>query len=1470
MRSAVQRLGTRPRLNVVRSLFLFLFFSQLIVPQRLFANSAPRAEDDEVSTGAGAPILIEILLNDSDPDDDPIGLVTGNPFSDGPANGSVMRLNPTIVRYSPNAGFRGLDRFRYRITDGTAEASAWVSIHVDNRAPVAISDFSDIDGATTTDIDVLANDSDPDGDPVSRIETATPPQPNHGSVTWISNAVARYTPAPGFTGNDSFRYYVSDGLGGEASALVFVNVSYANHPPVAVDDHGIQVEDGLPKRFDPLANDSDPNGDPIRLDPNQPIVTPPAQGSVVAIDDRTLEYTPSSASTGADAFEYRITDGAFTAVASVTLNLGGNQPPSAVDDARGTAFQSPVTVDVIANDWDPDGDTVRLTNGNPVVTPPANGTAVRLSDSTLRYTPNAGFRGVDQFRYQATDGLPGGTDTAWVRIRVDNHAPIAENDTATAPAGGSVVVDVVANDRDDDGDALMLPLETSLPQPAHGSRLRVNATSFRYFPDAGFTGTDSFQYDVVDPWGARGVATVSITVTSNGAPVTVNDHFVATAGMQITRDVVYNDSDPDGDPIALTRIVSGPDHGQASVADAVSIRYTPDAGYSGNDSLVYEIADDQGATAVGTMSFQVSTAQTPEITGLTDDTPVKKGEQKIVIFEGAHLHGAQVSMATLPFEEGDPPRVFPAVELVGISTNGRRLSVRVDARAAGIDGFYNVAIETPGGTTAGQFRVVGPEPVVDVWTPSEPIIGRVHVVQVFGENLGGADVVPMNPGVRMLDLDSSNDRSLSGLMFVSSSVSPGDIDLRIDGLGGSTILPMSTQPRIASATRQTREMAVRDAAPDAPAPSILIQDPISAHDPMDLRAMFGIEPDDELPASRSATEGASRFGPPRFCFTARAVQGYVYEAFRHSLLDDLGDPLTIEAINALLPGQSLDFTSLTIALVGSVRFEILFQFCDNGVTDLNFCISGDIHAMVPAIGGWHFGFNFCFGLGGGTRTLTAGSGRVENHGYTTTDACVRASDAEPPGFPAGERRGTLEVLCCAPATIGMQSTGVVFDLPYAVAAPIMILEPMCTPPPSGQLTVFLDIDNDNNFSTTTGVPLTDLDDLPKYVPGTRTNGNSVPDLSKDPQRMKLVAAYVVEAGGNARVVPPPANVTEASFTLKETSAFHGAAGNWPVSGGSTAPDFHLGPGFGTSVLTVPFGTDHTARVDLVASDYGGFTKVEVTPDGGTTVKTIQIPQDNDGNLLPDAGWMASGRGQITPHAQMDPAADLDLDPTTPAAFPGRGRFGDGLSIYEEYRGFMARGRHIRTDPSRKDLFISSDVLMSDIEYADQLPLTVHRINGPETGLNVEYGSDPQINFNQTNHRSTGNIPGHSRQKAVRVKKETTDTACLLGAAPRGDRTSPNEAAPVEIYVSEHNSMCIPGATPFQIRNELRRTIGHEVGHAIHICHRVPMESCSDTNPVGPGPSVMDSAFFLNANGRHDPASQYDNFDKAQIRLHLNP
>ncbi len=183
-----------------------------------------------------------------------------------------------------------------------------------------------------------------------------------------------------------------------------------NRPPVAVDD-AATTPSGQPVTINVLANDSDPDGDPLTVQS----VTAPLLGTAV-ISNNMVIYTPAAGITGTDRFTYAINDGrggTATATVTVTITAPINRPPVAVDDVAVTAVSTPVTINVLANDSDPDGDPLTVIS----VTQPANG-SVQISNNEVIYQPQRGFTGVDTFAYTISDGR-GGTATANVTVSIN-------------------------------------------------------------------------------------------------------------------------------------------------------------------------------------------------------------------------------------------------------------------------------------------------------------------------------------------------------------------------------------------------------------------------------------------------------------------------------------------------------------------------------------------------------------------------------------------------------------------------------------------------------------------------------------------------------------------------------------------------------------------------------------------------------------------------------------------------------------------------------------------------------------------------------------------------------------------------------------------------------------------------------------------------------------------------------------------
>ena len=197
--------------------------------------------------------------------------------------------------------------------------------------------------------------------------------------------------------------------------------------------------------------------------------------------------------------------GRHTEPVTVVAAAAANRNPVANPDTATTAEDTPVTINVLANDTDPDGNTLAVTG----VSGATNGTAVVNANSTVTFTPALNFNGTAGFNYAISDGN-GGTASAHVTVTVTpvNDNPVAVNDTATTPANTPVTIAVLANDSDVDGDALTV---TAVTQPANGTA-STNGTTVTYTPAANFAGTNSFSYTISDGHGGSATATVTVTV----------------------------------------------------------------------------------------------------------------------------------------------------------------------------------------------------------------------------------------------------------------------------------------------------------------------------------------------------------------------------------------------------------------------------------------------------------------------------------------------------------------------------------------------------------------------------------------------------------------------------------------------------------------------------------------------------------------------------------------------------------------------------------------------------------------------------------------------------------------------------------------------------------------------------------------------------------------------------------------------
>jgi hypothetical protein len=481
-----------------------------------------------------------------------------------------------------------------------------------NSPPVAVNDVQTATAGTPLTISVLGNDSDPNGDTiaVTSVGVVTPAGAGSASITPDSTGII-FTAAAGFTGDATFTYTIIDAPGATASASVTVTVTAAaplNDPPVAGNDLGSTNED-TPVTLSVLANDTDTN--PVDAANLTVISVTQGANGTVAINNlgavnNTVSYTPNANFNGNDSFSYTVSDPVGgTATATVTITVAPvNDLPVAANDSGSTAQATAVTLSVLVNDTDADGNALTVTAAGPS----ADGT-VAFTANSVTFTPAAAFSGTTTFPYTISDGN-GGTATGSVTVSVNvvNTPPVAVNDTATTSQLTAATIPVLANDTDANGN----PLTVTAAGPSANGTVTFNATSVTFTPNPTFAGVASFPYTISDGNGGTATATVSVTVTAvNTAPVAVNDTATTNQLTAINIAVLANDTDANGNPLTVT--AAGPSANGTVTFNATSVTFTPNPTFAGVASFPYTISDGNGGTATATVSVTVTAVNTAPV-----------------------------------------------------------------------------------------------------------------------------------------------------------------------------------------------------------------------------------------------------------------------------------------------------------------------------------------------------------------------------------------------------------------------------------------------------------------------------------------------------------------------------------------------------------------------------------------------------------------------------------------------------------------------------------------------------------------------------------------------------------------------------------------------------------------------------------------------------------------------------------------
>jgi Big-like domain-containing protein len=596
-------------------------------------GQAPTARDDAASTVENTPVVINVLANDSDGGAPPLAVTNVGP----PANGTTTNNGDGTVTYRPNMSFTGSDSFTYTIKNGqNLSATATVRVRVNPFCPlVPTGSFSDTfePGAKPGwGVDTFKNNLGP------------------ASPTWqvmldpIAHSATHsfFSDASTLDLKDDRLVAPTQNISSTSHLIFWHRFNFENTfdggvLEVSTDDGGTWtdvlagggsfVSGGYNGTVSagfgsPIAGRAAWTGGPInaaaapmtKVDVNLGAFAGLGEGLRVrwrlATDPLAVGSTPGQG--------WWIDDVQFT---NTLVTSVCNRPPIANDDTAGTTQNTPVTISVLANDTDPDGDALTVQS----VTQPAHGTAT-TNGTTATYTPNTNFTGTDTFTYTVRD-TAGNTATAKVTVTVSatpNRPPVAANDAASTTKNTAVTIDVLANDTDPDGDQLSVQ---SVTDPPHGTATN-NGNSVTYTPDSNFVGTDTFNYTVSDGRGGTSSAMVTVNVTQpvNRPPTANPDSATTQQNTPVTINVVANDTDPDGDTLTVTGVTQGA-HGTVTNNNNGTVTYSPSAGFTGTDTFTYTISDGHGGTATGQVTVTVQPPTTGKVTG-GGWVPAKTGNGK--------------------------------------------------------------------------------------------------------------------------------------------------------------------------------------------------------------------------------------------------------------------------------------------------------------------------------------------------------------------------------------------------------------------------------------------------------------------------------------------------------------------------------------------------------------------------------------------------------------------------------------------------------------------------------------------------------------------------------------------------------------------------------------------------------------------------------------------------------------------------
>ena len=577
----------------------------------------------------------------------------------------------------------------------------------ENTPPEAVDDEFGIRPGRSTILPVLDNDSDLDGDVLTASPTS---QPAWGAVTAARSGRALQITGVSVdqTGSTSFSYEASDGLASAAARVqVTIHPYGQNEAPTQLRASSVKIGAGAQIQYQALSDWRDPDGDPIYLKNAEA----PEGLSVTFTEDGSLTITEEGGSAGPKTVVLTVADdqgGETRGELTVNVQDPGNLPPTANGDLYQAHPGETVTLDPLKNDTDPNGDSLSLAavSGAPAgasITPD-------LDRGTIDFV--AASPGSYSFAYTVSDGIA--STLGMIRVEVVEAAalpPVAEDDTAVLPQGGSVLVAPLGNDYDPTGGVLTITSIDSSSVPGLEVAL-IDRHLLRVTAPAGLDKSVSFSYSVTN---GQGSATAQVTVIPGASdrtdlpPVLKPDRAKVRVGDVGTVSVLSNDRSPAGLNLQVESTLEYDPTTALGTPFVTGNQVRLEAGDTpGTMDVTYSVIDSAGNRASSTVTFEVLAAsdsnQAPRPRDITAWATAGQTARIPVILDGIDPDGDSVTLKSL---DSSPQKGSATAKATWIEYTP-------NADASGTDSFTYTVEDRQGARASARVRVaVTPVPALN-------------------------------------------------------------------------------------------------------------------------------------------------------------------------------------------------------------------------------------------------------------------------------------------------------------------------------------------------------------------------------------------------------------------------------------------------------------------------------------------------------------------------------------------------------------------------------------------------------------------------------------------------------------------------------------------------------------------------------------------------------------------------------------